>query len=114
LNGARKKGGFKVYAMMDGFGHVVEFAPITESREHDQKFFQYLSDNCKEYSFVTTILPCQPNRLQLLINNRCMIKLLFKQIKQNFPLRYFWGESSNAIKMQVYCLLIAQLLMVLI
>src|SRR5487761_2734206 len=41
-------------------------------------------------------------------------QLLFKQIKQNFPLRYFWGESTNAIKMQVYCVLIAQLLMVVI
>ena len=43
-----------------------------------------------------------------------MIELLFKQIKQNFPLRYFWGESENAIKIQVYCVLIAQLLMVVI
>ena len=41
-----------------------------------------------------------------------MIEFLFKQIKQNFPLRYFWGESSNAIKMQVYCVLMAHLLMV--
>lgn len=32
---------------------------------------------------------------------------LFKQIKQNFPLRYFWGESENAIKIQVYAVLIA-------
>ncbi|MFM6343939.1 MAG: hypothetical protein ACKPFK_02165 [Dolichospermum sp.] len=46
--------------------------------------------------------------------NRWMIELLFKQIKQNFPLRYFWGESPNAIKMQVYCVLMAQLLMVVI
>jgi len=29
-----------------------------------------------------------------------------------FPLRYFWGESSNAIKMQVCCVLMAQLLIV--
>lgn len=26
------------------------------------------------------------------------IKLLFKQIKQNFPLKYLYGESVNAIK----------------
>ena len=43
-----------------------------------------------------------------------MIELLFKQIKQNFPLRYFWGNSTNAIKMQVYCVLMAQLLMVVL
>ena len=41
-----------------------------------------------------------------------MIELLFKQIRQNFPLRYFWGESTNAVNIQVYCALIAQLLMV--
>jgi hypothetical protein len=43
-----------------------------------------------------------------------MIELLFKQIKQHFPLRYFWRESDNAIKIRVYCVLIAQLLMVVI
>jgi hypothetical protein len=43
-----------------------------------------------------------------------MIELHFKQIKQNFPLRYFCRNSENAIKMQVYCILIAQLLMVVI
>ena len=41
-------------------------------------------------------------------------RLLFKQIKQNFPLRYFWGNSENAIKMQVHCVLNARLPMVVI
>ena len=35
---------------------------------------------------------------------------LFKQLKQNFPLRYFYGESANAIKIQVWVTLIANLL----
>ena len=29
---------------------------------------------------------------------RWEIELLFKQLKQNFPLRYFYGESANAYK----------------
>ena len=32
---------------------------------------------------------------------RWQIESLFKQIKQNFPLRYFYGESANAIKIQI-------------
>jgi hypothetical protein len=49
------------------------------------------------------------------MNNLCKaLHKIFKQIKQNLPLRYFWGESENAIKMQVYCVLIAKLLMVVI
>ena len=38
----------------------------------------------------------------------------FKQIKQNFPLRYFYGESANAIKIQVWVTLIANLLITLL
>ena len=43
-----------------------------------------------------------------------MIETAFKQLKQNFPLRYFYGESANAIKIQVWCTLIANLLLMLI
>lgn len=38
----------------------------------------------------------------------------YKQIKQNFPLRYFYGESANAIKIQVWVTLIANLLITLL
>ena len=39
---------------------------------------------------------------------------MFKQIKQNFPLRYFYGESANAIKIQVWVTLIANLLLMVL
>ena len=42
---------------------------------------------------------------------RWQIESLFKQIKQNFPLRYFYGESTNAIKIQIWVTLIANLLL---
>lgn len=32
-------------------------------------------------------------------------------MKQNFQLHYFYGESENAIRSQVWCTLIAQLLL---
>ena len=42
---------------------------------------------------------------------RWKIESFFKQIKQNFPLRYFSGESANAIKIQIWVTLIANLLL---
>ena len=39
--------------------------------------------------------------------------MLFKQIKQNFPLKYFYGESANAIKIQIWVTLIANLLLMI-
>ena len=67
----------------------------------------------------------RPKLVSLLTNDFCMslqtivdiyrrrwqIESLFKQIKQNFPLRYFYGESANAIKIQVWVTLIANLLL---
>ena len=74
----------------------------------------FKTDDEKLYVYVTNNFILPAAQIAVIYKNRWMIELLFKQIKQNFPLRYFWGESPNAIKMQVYCVLIAQLLMVVI
>jgi len=74
----------------------------------------FRADDGKSYVFITNNFSLPASQIATIYKNRWMIELLFKQIKQNFPLRYFWGESENAIKMQVYCVLIAQLLMVVI
>ncbi len=42
---------------------------------------------------------------------RWQIESLFKQMKQNFPLRYFYGESANAVKIQIWVTLIVNLLL---
>lgn len=68
----------------------------------------------KVFIYMTNNFSLPASQIAAIYKSRWMIELLFKQIKQNFPLRYFWGESTNAIKIQVYCVLIAQLLMVVI
>ena len=50
----------------------------------------------------------------LIYRRRWQIESLFKQINQNFPLRYFYGENGNAIKIQIWVTLIANLLMTLL
>ncbi|QPQ53742.1 hypothetical protein H3Z85_10740 [Chryseobacterium indologenes] len=36
---------------------------------------------------------------------------MFKKLKQNFQLHYFYSETENGIKTQIWCTLIAQLLL---
>lgn len=74
----------------------------------------YKAPDGKAYEFISNNFKLPASQIATIYKNRWMIEILFKQIKQNFPLRYFWGESPNAIKMQVYSVLIAQLLMVVI
>ena len=74
----------------------------------------FIADDGKLYVFLTNNFTLPAWQVSRIYKCRWMIEILFKQIKQNFPLRYFWGNSANAIKMQIYCVLIAQLLMVVI
>lgn len=74
----------------------------------------FKTEDGKVYVFITNNFTLPAWQIATIYKNRWMIELLFKQIKQNFPLRYFWGNSVNTIKIQVYCVLIAQLLMVVI
>lgn len=49
-------------------------------------------------------------QIAMLYKKRWEIELLFKKIKQNFPLQYFYGDNKNAIQIQIWCTLIALLL----
>ena len=65
----------------------------------------------KLVSLLTNDLASAPDEIIAIYRRRWEIELLFKQIKQNFPLRYFYGESANAIKIQIWVTLIANLLL---
>lgn len=198
-DGSRKKGGFKVHALMDAFSGVVEFCKITAAKVNDRQFLlklklppqsfivmdkaynvysqfdrwtkeyiwfvtrmksnavykvtktlqnhsnkklrkgiikeqliyvmyklkgidtkvflrriEFKDETGREYVFITNEMKQKAEKIALIYKYRWMIELLFKQMKQNFPLKYFWGENTNAIKSQVYSVLIAQLLMVVL
>lgn len=41
-----------------------------------------------------------PDKIAEIYKNRWQIESMFKQIKQNFPLKYFLGDSRKAIEIQ--------------
>lgn len=68
----------------------------------------------KLVSLLTNDFDMRPETIVAIYRRRWQIESLFKQIKQNFPLRYFYGESANAIKIQIWVTLIANLLLSLL
>ncbi|MDE6023148.1 MAG: IS4 family transposase [Muribaculaceae bacterium] len=65
----------------------------------------------KLVSLLTNDMDSDPAEIIDIYRQRWEIELLFKQMKQNFPLRYFYGENANAIKIQIWVTLIANLLL---
>jgi hypothetical protein len=67
--------------------------------------------NGKTLEFLTNDLESTASHIADLYKKRWSIEVLFKRLKQNMPLHYFLGDNQNAIKIQVWCALIADLLL---
>jgi len=74
----------------------------------------YQDEKNRYYEFISNSMNSTAEEIAFLYKKRWGIELLFKKMKQNFQLHYFYGENENAIRTQVWCTLIAQLLMTVI
>ncbi len=63
-----------------------------------------------ELVFWTNILTLTPDKIAAIYKHRWQIELLFRCLKQNFPLKYFLGDNRNAIEIQIWCCMIAHML----
>jgi len=91
--------------------------PKTESRAPRQnaRLIRYFDkEKNREFKFLCNNFHYSPLTIAELYRRRWHIELLFKRIKQNFQFNNFLGDSENAIKIQMWCTLIADLLIQII
>jgi len=65
----------------------------------------------RDFVFISNNLKLAPLTIANYYQQRWQIETFFKRIKQNYPLQYFLGDNENAIKIQIWCALIADLLL---
>ena len=68
----------------------------------------------RTFVFITNNFDMDAEEIALIYKKRWQIETLFKQLKQNFPLKYFLGDNQNAIEIQIWVSLIANLLVTLV
>lgn len=71
----------------------------------------YDNESKRKFEFITSNKRLSALKIALLYKQRWQIEMLFKRLKQNMPLEYFLGDNENAIKIQIWCALIADLLL---
>lgn len=71
----------------------------------------YRDGKGRVYELITNNLEISREEVAFLYKLRWNIELLFKELKQNFQLHYFYSETENGIETQIWCTLIAQLLL---
>lgn len=71
----------------------------------------YDSATNRTFTFLCNNHKIKASTIAAIYKQRWQIELLFKRMKQNLQLQYFLGDNENAIKIHIWCTLIADLLM---
>ena len=72
------------------------------------------SENSRLFDFITNNFELTAEQIAQIYKKRWQIETLFKRIKQNFPLKYFLGDNQNAIEIQIWAAMLANLLITLV
>lgn len=109
----------KEFALPDDAQHIIKDEKVEVSYTLDKQIVKqqmrrvavYSAKYDKAFVYITNNFDLTAVEIAAIYANRWQIETFFKKLKQNFPLTYFFGDNSNAIEIQVWCALIALLLL---
>lgn len=102
---------FKSGVLRDRIVTLGRRSNLWQTPQIDARIVEYYDkEKRRNFSFVTNDLERSPMEIADLYKRRWQIEILFKRIKQRYPLRYFLGDNANAIQIQIWTALICDLL----
>jgi hypothetical protein len=108
---------FEKTLQQDEFGvykveHIhLDYKQDKQSKTLCLRLVHYKDEQGRKYKFITNNWEITAEEVALIYKYRWTIELTFKKLKQNFQLHFFYSETENGIKTQVWCTLIAHLLL---
>ena len=72
------------------------------------KYFDPIGN--RTFKFITNNFQLDPKEVADIYRKRWQIEIFFKRLKQNFQLHSFLGDNENAIRIQLWCAFIADML----
>jgi transposase len=92
----------------------LSYGKDNKQKHRSRRIAYWDTDNKRCFEFMTNNFNLEAEKIALIYKKRWQIELLFKQLKQNFPLKYFLGDNQNAIEIQIWVAMIANLILTLI
>ena len=94
---------------------IILYYGENKKEEHRARRIAYWDDENKRlFEFITNNFELPAEKTAQIYKKRWQIELLFKQLKQNFPLKYFLGDNENAIEIPIWAAMLANLLITLV
>jgi hypothetical protein len=93
---------------------VLYYGENGKFKHRSRRIVYWDTENERLFEFITNNFDLPAEKVALIYRKRRQIELLFKQLKQNFPLKYFLGDYQNAIEIQIWISMLANLLIALV
>lgn len=100
--------------LSDQTGFLNSYYPSKYYPEKLRRVAYYDKDMNRTFIFLTNNFELPAEQIALLYKNRWQIELFFKWIKQYIKIKSFWGTSENAVRIQIYCAIIAYCLVAIV
>jgi hypothetical protein len=98
----------------DQIGKLVVYKSKKEYPEKLRRIKFYDCEHNKDLVFLTNNMDLKASEIAFLYKKRWEVELFFKWIKQHLKIKAFWGTTLNAVKIQMYCAVIAYCLVALV
>ena len=98
----------------DQIGKLTGFYVSKDYPEKLRKVKYYDSEMNRTFVFLTNNMSLSAQDIALFYKNRWQVELFFKWIKQHLKVKTFWGNSENAVRIQIYTAIITYCLVAII
>ena len=100
--------------MSDAVGYMDGQLTMSKYPEKIRRI-QYLDpESGRTFIFFTNALNINPLKVAELYHNRWQIELFFKWLKQHLKVKKFWGQTENAVRIQIYTAVTAYCMMAIV
>lgn len=93
--------------LFDQIGKLEVYSSKKAYPEKLRRIKYYDKDNQKRFVFLTNNMDMEALEIAYLYKKRWEVELFFKWMKQHLKIKSFWGTTLNAVKIQIYCAIIA-------
>ena len=79
-----------------------------------RRIVYYAEDLRRTFTFITNSFDIRAKDVAMLYKNRWQVELFFKWIKQHLHVKSFWGNTENAVRIQIYSAICAYCLVAIV
>lgn len=100
--------------LSDAIGELTVYKSSKDYPALIRKVCYWDEEQKRKFTFLTNAMELSPLQVTELYKNRWQIELFFKWLKQHLKIKKFWGDTENAVRIQIYSAIIAYCLVAII